>query len=64
MLAFTPLFAEVPSYAMWSKAELEKNGFQEYSHTKNLELYLNKEEAIFAVRKVDSGYVWYSTIII
>lgn len=54
-------FCDVPESATWSSEKLESEGFDFYTSTKSLELYLNKEKAIFAVRVIDSGYVWYSS---
>lgn len=48
-------------YSTWTVDQLENDGFVQYASTDELELYLNIERAIFAVRKVDSGYVWYSS---
>ena len=54
------LFALTDS-AYWTPATLESQGFQFYNSSKSLELYLNKERAVFAVRVKASGYVWYSS---
>ncbi len=48
-------------YENWSKRTLEANGFECASGTDSLELYVNKKDAVFAVRRLDSGYVWYSS---
>ena len=55
------LFAVVPDSAHWSPDRLESEGFTLYSRTKELELYLDRNRAVFAVRKISSGYVWYSS---
>lgn len=55
------VFSATPESANWSAEKLKSEGFEFYNSTKSLELYLNKERAIFAVRVIDSGYVWYSS---
>lgn len=55
------VFSATPESANWSAEKLKSEGFEFYNSTKYLELYLNKERAIFAVRVIDSGYVWYSS---
>lgn len=55
------VFSATPESANWSTEKLKSEGFEFYNSTKSLELYLNKERAIFAVRVIDSGYVWYSS---
>lgn len=55
------VFGATPESANWSAEKLKSEGFEFYNSTKSLELYLNKERAIFAVRVIDSGYVWYSS---
>lgn len=55
------IFAKAPEYTKWSTEKLLEEGFEKYSQTDSLELYLNKKRAIFAVRKISSGYVWYSS---
>lgn len=55
------VFSATPESANWSTEKLKSEGFDFYNSTKSLELYLNKERAIFAVRVIDSGYVWYSS---
>ncbi len=49
------------NYETWSKQALEKNGFECAAATKELELYVDEKNGVFAVRKLDSGYVWYSS---
>jgi hypothetical protein len=59
LLAVQGMYAE--SYEKWTKQTLETNGFDCVSQTRSLELYVNKKTALFAVRRLDSGYVWYSS---
>lgn len=61
LLGSTFLFAKAPEYVNWSEDKLLEEGFEKYAQTDSLELYLNKSEAVFAVRKISSGYVWYSS---
>lgn len=54
-------FAESPEYAHYTAQELTEAGFQKQAATKDLELYVNRGEAIIAVRVLRTGYVWYSS---
>ena len=48
-------------YENRTERTLEAHGYERAASTASLELYVNKKEASFAVRKIDSGYVWYSS---
>ena len=60
-LAGSLLFAVSPASSHWSEDKLKEEGYVRQAKNKQLELYFNKTAAIFAVRVVDSGYVWYSS---
>lgn len=54
-------FAVAPASAHWTAETLVQEGFERKAQNKNLELYYNKEKALFAVRMIASEYVWYSS---
>jgi hypothetical protein len=60
-LAGTLLFAKAPAQSRWSQEKLEAEGYVQQAKNKKLELYFNKQNAVLAIRVIDSGYVWYSS---
>src|SRR5574344_2221424 len=55
------LFAVSPAQSKWTEKELEENLFVLEKSNDKIELYFNEDEAILAIRVIETGYVWYSS---